>query len=521
MTATGPVLLVEDIEDHVVLFERTLGRTGIANPLIQVETLAAACEAALRQPPWVVVLDLGLPDSTGLDTYESFAAEHPDCPVVVVTADTDTATGVRAIRAGAQDYLVKGSFDSVQLERSLTFAAERKRRWLSGNDTRFNALFDLLLEVARQEDEKGLLRAFANGLTRVLEFQNGWVASVTGAGTLSLRTVASDPAAPPITASHEERQALEAVFQSGRQLLRKRGDDRTLLGLPLSVNNVVFGSVVVTAQEHVALDREDVRFAEAAVSFLALAIDRLNRITALAESNTELKQYTYTVSHDLKAPLASARGFLRLLERDLRKGNHDSARQSLEEVEAATTDMGALIDALLEFSRRGSCALRVESVDLNALLPALRRRFQARWPTFRAQLRVAPNLPPVEADLTSLEQAVQNLLDNAVAHGASEDNRPIEVGAARDHAETGVCIYVRDHGPGIRESQQERIFELFEQGDSPSKGTGVGLAIVKRIVERHGGRAWVNSELGSGATFWLFFPDRVPMGSPEGPRSRV
>jgi len=198
------------------------------------------------------------------------------------------------------------------------------------------------------------------------------------------------------------------------------------------------------------------------------------------------------------------RGFAGLAGGDLAAGRSDAVRKDLGRIVAAADKMHRLLDDLLELSRIGRVVHPPEDVPLAALvreaLELLKGGIEARG----VAVEVAPDLPLVKADRRRLLEVLQNLLENAVKFSAAE--RPkIEVGWRQDGLER--VYFVRDNGRGIEPRFLERVFGLFEKLDPGGEGTGVGLALVRRIVEAHGGRVWAESEgLGRGATFCFTLP---------------
>jgi signal transduction histidine kinase len=220
----------------------------------------------------------------------------------------------------------------------------------------------------------------------------------------------------------------------------------------------------------------------------------------LAAKNAELERFNYTVSHDLKTPLVTIRGFAGLAGTDLAAGRSEAVRKDLGRIVAAADKMHRLLDDLLELSRIGRVVHPPEDVDLGDLVRDAIELLKGQLEPKGVAVQVAADLPVVRADRRRLLEVLQNLLENAGKFTGSQAQPKIEVGWRHDGAER--VFYVRDNGRGIEPRFLERVFGLFEKLDSGGDGTGVGLALVRRIIEAHGGRAWAESEgLGRGATF--------------------
>ena len=225
----------------------------------------------------------------------------------------------------------------------------------------------------------------------------------------------------------------------------------------------------------------------------------------LAGKNAELERFTYTVSHDLKSPLVTVRGFAGLAGTDLASGDLARVRQDLGRIVAAADKMHRLLDDLLELSRVGRVVNPPEDVPLGDLAREAVELVKGQLGQNHVAVDVAPDLPVVRADRRRLLEALQNLVENAAKFAAGSQDPRITIGARQDGDER--VFFVRDNGRGIEPRFLEKVFDLFEKLDPAVEGTGVGLALVRRIVEAHGGRAWAESDgLGHGATFCFTLP---------------
>jgi PAS domain S-box-containing protein len=235
-------------------------------------------------------------------------------------------------------------------------------------------------------------------------------------------------------------------------------------------------------------------------------IDKLEKQKQeLEDKNAELTQFIYTVSHDLKSPLVTISGYLGYIEQDAASGNLDRLKDDSQRIQAAVNKMHSLLTELLELSRIGrlmNTQVRVSFQDLiQDALDILHGQLESRPITFR----IEPGLPVVYGDRQRLTAILQNLIDNAIKYMGEQPNPCIEIGQQGEQ-DGKALLFVRDNGMGIAPEYHERIFGLFNKLDARSEGTGVGLALVKRIVEFHGGKIWVESKVGSGSTFYFTLP---------------
>jgi PAS domain S-box-containing protein len=233
--------------------------------------------------------------------------------------------------------------------------------------------------------------------------------------------------------------------------------------------------------------------------------ERERLIHELAAKNTELEQFTYTVSHDLKAPIITIKGFLGFLEQDATAGNQVRLHKDMERINGAVDKMHHLLNDLLELSRIGRMVNASEPVAFAPLVNEALELLHGRLQTGAPQIKIDKDLPVVQGDRRRLLEVVQNLIDNAVKFASHQPVPVIEIGTRGFENEMPI-FFVRDNGIGIAPEHHERIFGLFNKLDPLAEGTGVGLAIVKRIIEFHGGRIWVESEKGKGATFLFTLP---------------
>jgi len=228
------------------------------------------------------------------------------------------------------------------------------------------------------------------------------------------------------------------------------------------------------------------------------------RTEELARSNRDLEEFAYVVAHDLRAPLLTISGFSRILAEEYAAHLETAAHEYLGHIVAGVERMGRLIDDLLDYSRAGRGGGPLEPVELDSVVAQARANLDSAIQGSAAEIR-AEGLPRVLGDATPLVRLFQNLIHNAIKF--RRDVPPVvTISAAREARQWRVTV--EDNGIGIEPEHFERIFHLFQQvhrGDRES-GTGIGLAVCKRIVERHGGRIWLESGPGRGTIFYFTLP---------------
>ncbi|MBK9664015.1 MAG: hypothetical protein IPO71_14125 [Nitrosomonas sp.] len=225
----------------------------------------------------------------------------------------------------------------------------------------------------------------------------------------------------------------------------------------------------------------------------------------LERSNDELEQFVYTVSHDLKSPLVTSMGFIGIIRKLADQGQYEQAIEKLDKVTLSIERMGQLITDLLELSRIGRIDLDKKMIDLNNLLEQLTSSHSEQMRRVGFHWVIKPDLPSIYGNESRIRQLFENILSNAIKYTHNpEQGSKLEIGAIshEDHW----LIYCQDNGPGIESAFHQKIFGLFYRLDTKQEGSGVGLAIAKKVMKFHGGDIWVESSSGAGATFWLKFP---------------
>jgi signal transduction histidine kinase len=231
------------------------------------------------------------------------------------------------------------------------------------------------------------------------------------------------------------------------------------------------------------------------------------RTKALEGTNAELESFSYSVSHDLRAPLRAIHGFARILLEDHNAKLDPEAQRLLGVIDQNTRRMGQLIDDLLAFSRLGRTELSTGPVDMKELTRLVADEVQRGEAGRDGSLEIRiDSLPPARGDRDLLRQVISNLLLNAAKFTRGRPSAKIEVGSQADGGQT--VYYVKDNGAGFDARYADKLFGVFQRLHSTEQfdGTGVGLAIVKRIVQRHGGRVWAEGAVNQGATFYFTLP---------------
>ncbi len=238
----------------------------------------------------------------------------------------------------------------------------------------------------------------------------------------------------------------------------------------------------------------------------ALEIRVAERTAELERANRDLESFSYSISHDLRAPLRHVVGYIDMFERDLAVPLDDTTKRRLDVISDAARRMGTMIDSLLAFARIGRAAMQFSAVDVNAVVGDVRMELRPDTDNRQIEWEVA-ELPTVTADRTLLKMVFSNLVSNAIKFTA--ERAPARIGVGAHRADSGWVFFVSDNGAGFDMRYADKLFGVFQRLHSADEfpGTGIGLANCRRIVERHGGRIWAESEPGAGTRILFLVPD--------------
>jgi two-component system sensor kinase len=224
-------------------------------------------------------------------------------------------------------------------------------------------------------------------------------------------------------------------------------------------------------------------------------------------ANKELEAFSYSVSHDLRAPLRAIDGFTRILDEDYTARLDDEGRRLLGIICGEARRMGQLIDDLLAFSRMSRQQVEPAQIDMTALAQAMFDEHAAQAPGRQLRFKMQP-LPPALGDRALLRQVLANLISNAIKYTRSRAVAEIEIGGRTEDGQS--LYYVKDNGVGFDMRYAGKLFGVFQRlhTEAEFEGNGVGLALVQRVIHRHGGRVWAEGKLNEGSTFYFTLPIR-------------
>jgi PAS domain S-box-containing protein len=500
------VLLIEDNPGDARLIRLMLDEA--AGEPCHVEIAARLSEGLRRLGEWrfdVVLLDLSLPDAQGLDTFLRAQAQAPAVPIVVLSGLDDEALAVRAVQAGAQDYLVKGHVDGDLLVRAMRYAVERKR----AEEERKQFL--ARERAARAEAERlaaeraailgqiadGVVIADPDGLTT---FANLAARRLLGLserpGDGDYQLMAIDRQACPPDQHPLARAALRGETAVDEEWIVRRAD-RTEI--------VVQGSASpVRAEDGIRLG----------------AVWTLRDVTARHALERQKDEFLANVSHDLRTPLTGIKASIGVVLANEPPSTPEPLHRMFVNIEQAADRMSELVEDLLELARlqAGRAQLHSATHDLLELARRAARAIEPLAETRGQHVQLSLPTEPFVArvDASRLERALLNLLTNAHKYGREGGMIHLSL----ELTPNGVHFAVADDGPGIAPGNLERIFDRFyrPEGDATRRvqGSGLGLSITRAMAELHGGRVWAESVPGEGATFHLTLPVHREVGETGG-----
>jgi len=490
---------------------------------------------AVDTRPAVIVVDGVLPGIDGSTVIKRIRADAAlrSTPCILLTASDERSGELKALEAGADAYVRKEEDTQVILARvtavlrssgapsavGSTSSLLGPKRILTVDDS-----LTYLHEVAAQLREEGYDVIPARSGEEALELlavQNVdcilldlVMPGLSGQETCRrIKGSASWRDIPLImhTALEEQAAMIEGINAGADDYIAKSSDLEVLRArVRAQLRRKQFEDENRNIREQLLQKELEVTVANSARE---LAETRAAFVEELERKNSELEAFSYSVSHDLRAPLRSIDGFSQLLLQDVAGKLDGKGEDYLRRVCESAQRMGEIIDDLLSLSRVGLAELRRDRIDLSSIAHDVFEELEKQHPGRKVELRIAERLP-AEADSRLMRVAFDNLLGNAWKFTAKVPTGQIEIGA--EQKQGGTVFFVRDNGAGFDMSYAENLFRPFQRlhNESEFPGTGIGLATVHRIIERHGGRIWAEGVVDQGATFYFTIPSAGPGGRP-------
>lgn len=496
--------MLEDEARDAELVQHTLKAEGFEFTFRRVDTEGDFLDALKRFEPNVILSDHGLPAFDGFRALALAQKKYPDAPFIFVTGSLGEEMAIKALKSGATDFILKHHLSTLPpaMHRALKeveFRMHRKRaeEALLSSEERYRSLVEISPDAL-----------FVQAHDKIIFINSAGVKLFGGATT---KDIIGKPALDFV---HPKDRALER--DRIRNLLREHKPvsfvERRWVRLDGVVLDVEVAAAPLTfegepAAQVIVHDVSERTRAEEEIRRLNAELEQrvIERTAELEEANKELEAFSYSVSHDLRAPLRHIEGFVEILGATKSSELDAEGKGFLKTIADAARQMGQLIDDLLAFSRTARAELRKTRINLNEMVQAVLRELKPDLAERSVEWEIH-DLPPVEGDASLLHQVLTNLIGNALKYSRPRKPARIEIGSRTDGGET--VIFIKDNGVGFDMRYAHRLFGVFQRLHRAAEfeGTGIGLANVRRIIHRHGGRTWAESEVNRGATFYISLP---------------
>ena len=470
------ILLVDDRQENLLALEGILKDLG--QNLVKATSGAEALKYLLKNEAAVILLDVEMPEMDGFQTAtlirERDKSSHT--PIIFLTAISKSDVHVnQGYSIGGVDYIFKPLVPEVLRSKVMAFVEMYKqRREVQRQSALLKTEWDFVSAVL---DTVASLVLVLDSETKILRVNRAWE-RVTG---YSLEEVQGRPFAEFL----ENRENAEMFLKSAKsdaeceEYWLTKGNTRRLISWCCTM----LDNAVGTDQHFVVTGRD---------------------ITELKQRTEELEGFTYSVSHDMRAPVRAIDGFTRILIEEYSDTLDDEGRRLLEIVRANTEKMGQLIDGLLALSRLGREKVVFSEIDMAEVARTVFQEQKAAANGHQRKISFqVGSLPPAYGDRRLITEVFQNLFSNALKFTRGEKSSVIEVGYQRGEGED--IYFVRDNGVGFDMNHAQKLFGTFQRLHAANEfeGSGIGLATVRRIIDRHGGRVWAEAKPGQGATFYF------------------
>ncbi len=495
----GRILLADDNADMRGYIRGLLAQRY---EVITVADGEAAVAAARESSVDLVLTDVMMPRLDGFGLLRALRQDSltSTIPVILLSARAGEESRVEGLEAGADDYLVK-PFTARELlahvDAHLRLAKMRKEAAaLHESELRFRSMADCVPVMMWTCGTERLCDYFNQGWldftgrSEEQEANDGWRAGI------------HPDDLPQLLAQFDSAFAARRTFSLEYRLRRHDGHYRWVLGIaaPRLLPNGTFLGYIMSC-----IDISERREAEKQVRELNENLEArvVERTAQLTTANQDLEAFSYSVSHDLRAPLRHINGFAAILAQEHGQQLDQPGQECLKSISEAATRMGQLIDGLLEMGRLDRQQISRKLTDLNPLVQEVIRELEELWNGRDLEWRIGA-LPILECDPSLIKCVFTNLLSNAIKYTRRKQRAIIEVG----HQIVGgkAVLFIRDNGAGFDQRYAGKLFGVFQRLHKMEEfeGTGIGLATVQRIIQRHGGRVWAEAEIDKGATFSFY-----------------
>ena len=483
------ILIIDDILNNIFALENLLMTE--TRTFFKASSGDEGLKLALSRPIDLIILDVQMPDMDGFEVANMLKSNKrtKDIPILFASAEYKEQKNIlKGLEEGAVDYLFKPLDPEVTKAKvSMLIKLELQRKELIESNNALekssiliNNCLDIICTI---DSETFKFDAYNVAMTSVLGCIDGDIANQT---LLFFLNDTDKEHIQNLKKSNEDTLSFETKIICKDQSYKW-----------LQWNIVVKGGKWFSN----ARDITERKIKDDEIS--RLNMDLKENIQHLEVANKELESFSYSVSHDLRAPLRSISNYSQMLEEAFASQMDEKFTKLLGNIKRNTFKMDTLIDDLLAFSHLGRKSVQKQPINMTELVQHTYNELQE---SFQKGELILDALPDIEADYNLLKQVVVNLLSNAIKYSDKIEQPVIQVGwTKKDHA---IVYFVKDNGIGFDMEYSDKLFAVFQRLHSTKEfeGTGVGLAIVKRIIEKHGGTVWAESKVGEGATFYFSLP---------------
>ncbi|YAG15297.1 histidine kinase [Nostoc sp. DSM 114161] len=508
MTQVLRILIIDDNPGDRALVIRELRREF---PQIQAQEIreAAGFAGAVAAGEFdLAITDYQLGWSTGIEVLHTIKQQYPNCPVIMFTNTGSEEIAVEAMKSGLDDYVLKLPNRYIRIPTTVRIALERKQ--IKQKAT----LLEIRLQGLLNQLKVGIFRTYPDG--NFIECNPAFL-ELLGLDSLSQASGANLLNIPEY---YSILQELPPPQHQEQEIQLQRADGRQIwVELSIALNTVQGQQVLdgliedITFRKHAEIEiqqlnlRLEERVRERTSELEVANRDLVQTNQLLAMANQDLEAFSYSISHDLREPLRAIQAFSSiLLENQESQSDLKNKQNYLQRIIASTQQADRLVQDLLEYSRLTHTEMPLQAINLSLLMRQTLRQLELELTHRQARVEIEEPLAEVIANSTILIQVITNLLTNAIKFVAPGVQPLLRIWTQKHNG--FVRLWVQDNGIGIEERYQKRIFNVFERLHSYEiyPGSGIGLAIVRKGVERMGGQVGVESQLGQGSRFWLDLP---------------
>lgn len=483
------ILIIDDNPDDRLLVHRELEREFSSS--LQVTEIGD--ESQLEQALAINNFDLVITDyqlcwNNGLHVLLSIKSHYPSCPVIMFTSTGNEEIAVEAMKSGLDDYIIKSQKHYLRLALAArsSLARAKAEHQVSRLENRLQSLLNKL--------NVGVFRCTIEG--RILEGNNAFLR------LLNLETVSETQMLDLRQLFWQQENLIEQQLQQSKEIALHQKNGK--------VKWIKLSQTLITTEDEPFIEGiiEDVteqKEAETALQKLneQLEVRVQERTADLEDVIEQLKMFVDSVSHDLRAPLRSIQGFAEALLEDYISSLDPKAQNYLQRLASAADLTNTLIDNLLDYSKLSRIELQLEPIDINVILSQVLAQMEEELQQKQAEVDVINSLPTALGHYTTCIQIFTNLVSNAIKFVPPNVQPKVIIRAETN--QNNFILWIEDNGIGIKPEYHDKIFGVFERlhGVESYPGTGIGLAMVRKGVERMNGRCGVDSELGKGSKFWI------------------